>query len=218
MCRLSNAGGAAGPWRRRVTCAASCDRDASRARPSRDARGSPVRRDGRAETLTWRANRRPINGLANACAGYPQACQHNLCVSAAMRTSCSAGLAAWHRDANCGEAVHNAARLAQRLHHTCQSLSDQGLSVAVRRISTSLPTFSVEKCMWRSCGAVSRCAAVHGVPKMPVGATFRNDGSCCFAMAADRNVTVDHSIASLKYVGLLASARRSWVGSELPLQ
>lgn len=135
--------------------AASCDRDASRVRPSRDARGSPVRRDGRAETLTWRANRRPINGLANACAGYPQACQHNLCVSAAMRTSCSAGLAAWHRDANCGEAVHNAARLAQRLHHTCQSLSDQGLSVAVRRISTSLPTFSVEKCMWRSCGAVS---------------------------------------------------------------
>lgn len=121
------------------------------------------------------------------------------------------GSTAWHRDANCGEAVHNAARLTQRLHHTCQSPSDQGLSVAVRRISTSLPTFSVEKCGWRSCGAVSRCAAVHGV-RMPIGATFWNDGSCCFAMAADRNVTVDHSIASSKYVGLLASARRSWVG------
>ncbi|HDR9201556.1 TPA: hypothetical protein QDB48_006416 [Burkholderia vietnamiensis] len=47
---------------------------------------------------------------------------------------------------------------------------------------------------------------------MPVGATFWNDGSCCFAMAVDRNVTVDYSIASSKYVGLLASARRSWVG------
>ncbi|MGI2233609.1 hypothetical protein ACRPM7_27030 [Burkholderia vietnamiensis] len=86
-----------------------------------------------------------------------------------------------------------------------ESPADQWLSERLRRISTSLPTFSVEKCMWRSCGAVSRCAAVHGV-QMPVGATFRNNGSCCFAMAADRNVTVDHSIASLKYVGLLASA------------
>lgn len=36
-----------------------------------------------AATVTPRLNRSRINGLAQACAGYPQACQHNLWVSGA---------------------------------------------------------------------------------------------------------------------------------------
>lgn len=74
------------------------------------------------------------------------------CRTRMVRTS------AWHRDATCGELARVLARRTPRLHHACQSPLDQGLSVAVRRISTSLPTFSVEKSAWRSRGAAPRAS------------------------------------------------------------
>ncbi|EDT42009.1 hypothetical protein BamMEX5DRAFT_2221 [Burkholderia ambifaria MEX-5] len=91
-----------------------------------------------------------IKRLIALCAGYPHACQQNLWVSGGRRASCVAGAPTWHRDAMCGEPAHVTARCAPRLHHACQSPSDQGLSVVVRRISTSLPTFSVENSASRS--------------------------------------------------------------------
>ncbi len=143
----------------------SCDRDAWQVRASSGGQGAAVAPDRlsarageprAAATVTWRMNHWPINGLADACAGYPQACQQNLWVSAATIASHIIGASTWHRDAKCGEPARVTARRAPRLHHACQSPSDQRLSVAVRRISTSLPTFSVEKSAWRSRGAAHR--------------------------------------------------------------
>jgi hypothetical protein len=85
-----------------------------------------------------------IKRLIALCAGYPHACQQNLWVSGERHASRIAGAPTWHRDAMCGEPAHLTAHCVPRLHHACQSPSDQGLSVVVRRISTSLPTFSVE--------------------------------------------------------------------------
>ena len=138
-----------------------CDRDAWHVRASSGGQGAAVapdrpstrrceRRDD--EMVTRRVNRWPINGLADACAGYPQACQQNLWVSGATLASCIAEASTWHRDATCGEPAHMTAWRAPHLHHACQSPSDQGLSEAMRRISTSLPTFSVEKSAARSGG------------------------------------------------------------------
>ncbi len=113
-------------------------------------------------------NRKPINGLAHACAGYPQACQQNLWVSGAAHGRHVCAGRDVHRR---GVVMRSAAKRwtrrpspGPRLHHACQSPSDQGFSVAVRRISTSLPTFSVEKsgCArdardTRECHALPRC-------------------------------------------------------------
>ncbi len=121
-----------------------------------------------AETVTRRTNRKPINGLAHACAGYPQACQQNLWVSGAAHGRHVCAGRDVHRR---GVVMRSAAKRwprwpspGPRLHHACQSPSDQGFSVAVRRISTSLPTFSVEKSgcareAWdtRECHALPRC-------------------------------------------------------------
>ncbi len=87
-----------------------------------------------------------IKRLIALCAGYPHACQQNLWVSGGRHASgvVRRRAPAWHRDAMCGEPAHLTAHCVPRLHHACQSPSDQGLSVVVRRISTSLPTFSVE--------------------------------------------------------------------------
>ncbi len=81
------------------------------------------------------------------------------------------------------------ARAAPCLHHACQSPSDQGLSVSVRRISTSLPTFSVEKSAWRwaRCTTFERCAApvrarAYAV-QMPGSVSFPN--KCGLAMLND---------------------------------
>jgi len=50
-----------------------------------------------AEMTTQRMNRWPINGLAHACAGYPQACQQNLWVSGAARTRRLRCASPWRR-------------------------------------------------------------------------------------------------------------------------
>ncbi|PXX24677.1 hypothetical protein NA66_103016 [Burkholderia pyrrocinia] len=120
-----------------------------------------------AEMTTQRMNRWPINGLAHACAGYPQACQQNLWVSGAAHGQHACGDRDVHRR---GVVMRSAAKRcarrpshAPRLHHACQSPSDQGFSVAVRRISTSLPTFSVENCAFAIGGHdTDRC---HGLPR-----------------------------------------------------
>ena len=93
-----------------------------------------------------------IKCLIAVCAGYPHACQQNLWVSGRCRFGPHAAVMTGggrplsrRRDAMCDEGCARRPSRAPRLHHACQSPSDQGFSVAVRRISTSLPTFSVEK-------------------------------------------------------------------------
>ncbi len=82
----------------------SRDLDALGAHASRRVKAAPLRRtvhprtrgSSVAETVTQRTNRFPINGLAHACSGYPQACQHFL----------------WRSDGACGESTSRVVRSA----------------------------------------------------------------------------------------------------------
>ncbi|AIO39630.1 hypothetical protein DM40_4880 [Burkholderia cenocepacia] len=139
----------------------SCDRDASPGPASRRRRraGSFVR------TRMWKVRCRN-GGAADESLSDQRVRRCLLRISTSLptksvgklprRSHCGPAVrcrpATWHRDAKCGDAAHMTARPAPCLHHACQSPSDQGLSAAIRRISTSLPTFSVEKCAWRSVG------------------------------------------------------------------
>ncbi|CAD9217909.1 hypothetical protein BCEN4_1150017 [Burkholderia cenocepacia] len=81
----------------------------------------------RAAVVTCAIKRCAINDLGRACSGYPHACQQKLWTSpraAAPGATCA---------------------LVPRLKQRGQSLSDQALGRGMRRLSTRLPTQSVDK-------------------------------------------------------------------------
>ncbi|VWB95323.1 hypothetical protein BDO18943_04544 [Burkholderia dolosa] len=132
----------------------SRDLDAFGAHASTRVKAAPLRRAVRrctrgpavAETVTQRTNRFPINGLAHACSGYPQACQHFLWRSGGAGCVCGESTSRVVRSAACSSrrfanrliAAHD--RRSMRRDATrrdamrCDSLRDRCSKAAVSRV------------------------------------------------------------------------------------
>ena len=110
-----------------------------------------------------------IKRLSMVCAGYPHACQQNLWTSGVMRARGGTSRRVTVRERCFAGRRWPITRRVPHSKRRGQSVSDQALDRAMRRLSTCLPTKSVGK--WRTTrivrraspsrrrGIVMRCAA-----------------------------------------------------------